>query len=178
MVKDRPHENYTERLAESSPIRQGGKLFTTEHRAYLDTAPGAPVSDPAAIEEISETRRTGDRRSAMPVKSGAVSRCARTGRGQKLVLGRRCSFSRLRSQTPCLPKQARHNDNQLRTNYETTRVADPRVFSGARGLRKVGHHDDSACDQRRSGRTEIIASVIGAASAAPCGLSVAAAPGR
>jgi hypothetical protein len=43
----------------------------------LDTAPGAPVSDPAGIEKHPETRRIGDRRSATPVKSGAVSSCAR-----------------------------------------------------------------------------------------------------
>src|SRR6184192_3834430 len=47
------------------------------HRApHLDTAPGAPVSDPAGIQKHTETRRIGDRRSAVPVESGAVSRCA------------------------------------------------------------------------------------------------------
>ena len=45
--------------------------------AHLDTAPGAPVSDPASACFIPETRRIGDRRSEMPVESGAVSRCAR-----------------------------------------------------------------------------------------------------
>jgi hypothetical protein len=45
--------------------------------AHLDTAPGAPVSDPASIQNPPETRRIGDRRSAIAAKSGAVSRCAR-----------------------------------------------------------------------------------------------------
>ena len=35
-----------------------------------DTSPGAPVSDPAGFEIRPETRRVGDRRSAMPLKSG------------------------------------------------------------------------------------------------------------
>src|ERR1039458_3220917 len=45
--------------------------------AHLGTAPRAPVSDPASIEHPPETRRIGDRRSAIAAKSGAVSRCAR-----------------------------------------------------------------------------------------------------
>src|ERR1017187_6495221 len=59
--------------------------------AYLDTAPGAPVSDPASIEHPPEMRRIGDRRSAIAAKSGAVSRCALAG-GE---MGLRLSFSRL-----------------------------------------------------------------------------------
>jgi len=43
--------------------------------AHLDTAPGAPVSDPAGIQKHPETRRIGDQRSAVPFESGAVSRC-------------------------------------------------------------------------------------------------------
>src|SRR5438552_3308205 len=39
------------------------------HRAHLDTATGAPVSDPAGIEKHPETRRIGDRRSAVPVSN-------------------------------------------------------------------------------------------------------------
>jgi hypothetical protein len=46
--------------------------------AHLGTALGAPVSDPASVEHPPETRRIGDRRSAIAAKSGAVSRCART----------------------------------------------------------------------------------------------------
>ena len=46
-------------------------------RAHPDTAPGAPVSDPASWENHPETRRIGDRRSTLPAASGAVSRCAR-----------------------------------------------------------------------------------------------------
>ena len=42
---------------------------------HLGTALGAPVSDPAGIEKGLETRRIGDRRSAMPIESGAAS-CA------------------------------------------------------------------------------------------------------
>ena len=49
---------------------------TSIRRAHLDTATGAPVSDPAGIEKHPETRRIGDRRSAVPVESRAVSRCA------------------------------------------------------------------------------------------------------
>src|ERR1039458_6536619 len=45
-------------------------------RAHLDTAPEAPLSDPASIENPPETRRIGDRRSVFAAKSGAVSRCA------------------------------------------------------------------------------------------------------
>src|SRR6058998_347914 len=40
----------------------------------LDAAPGAPVSDPAGLQMKPETRRIGDRRSAVPVESRAVSR--------------------------------------------------------------------------------------------------------
>jgi oxygen-independent coproporphyrinogen-3 oxidase len=43
--------------------------------AHLDTAAGAPVSDPAGGEIHTETRRVGDRRSARLVESG-VSRCS------------------------------------------------------------------------------------------------------
>src|SRR5206468_12106560 len=38
--------------------------------AHPDTAIGAPVSDPAGIQKHPETRRIGDRRSALPVESG------------------------------------------------------------------------------------------------------------
>jgi hypothetical protein len=41
---------------------------------FFVTAPGAPVSDPARVENRPETRRIGDRRSAMTAESGAVSR--------------------------------------------------------------------------------------------------------
>ena len=44
---------------------------------HFDTAPGAPGSDPAGMEIYPETRRIGDRRSARPDGSGAVSSCAR-----------------------------------------------------------------------------------------------------
>jgi len=40
--------------------------------AQLDTAPGAPVFDPAGVAKTSEPRRIGDRRSATPVESGAM----------------------------------------------------------------------------------------------------------
>ena len=53
--------------------------YITAARAHLDTAPGAPVSDPAGIEKRPQTRRIGDRRSAMPAESGAVSGCAPFG---------------------------------------------------------------------------------------------------
>ena len=39
-------------------------------RAQLDTAPGAPVSDPAGLEFRLETRRIGDRRSVRPARRG------------------------------------------------------------------------------------------------------------
>jgi hypothetical protein len=48
----------------------------SQSRAHLDTAPEAPLSDPASIENPPETRRIGDRRSVFAAKSGAVSRCA------------------------------------------------------------------------------------------------------
>ena len=60
------------------------------HRAHLDTATGAPVSDPAGIEKHPETRRIGDRRSAVPVESRAVSRCARLPGVRRCRGARRC----------------------------------------------------------------------------------------
>ena len=42
----------------------------------IDTARGAPVSDPARIQKHPKTRRIGDRRSALPVESGPMSRSA------------------------------------------------------------------------------------------------------
>ena len=67
------------------PIRSGQcralrpivKTILTEFEewAHPDTAPGAPVSDPAGIEKHQGTRRIGVRRSAAPANSGAVSGC-------------------------------------------------------------------------------------------------------
>jgi hypothetical protein len=54
----------------SSPPGHDGRILTLPL--------GAPVSDPASIENPPETRRIGDRCSAIAAKTGAVSRCART----------------------------------------------------------------------------------------------------
>ncbi len=44
--------------------------------AYLDTAPGAPISDPASFRAKFNAGRVGDRRSVMPARAAAVSTCA------------------------------------------------------------------------------------------------------
>ncbi len=44
--------------------------------AHPDIVRGAPVSDPAGVDFHPQTRRIGDRRSAMAVELGTASRCA------------------------------------------------------------------------------------------------------